>query len=397
MNKLIITDWKDKILTALVSNGEITELNLEPADNISVLNNIYIGKVNKIVSNINAAFIDFGSDMAGYYSLIDNKVHHFVKPHTGKLKEGDEIVVQVSRDRVKTKAEVLSSILNFTGRYAVLTAGKTNIGFSVKIKDDEWKKSFKEKLLEIKDEDFGIIVRTNAAEAADEDVIKEIESLKMQYRRVIEQAKYRTCYSLLYKSLPAFITSIRDSYADNLAEIVTDKEDIYELAREYTSMWTKDNMCSLSLYNDKMLSLKKLYSLETAMEKAVNKRVWLNSGGYLVIEPTEALVVIDVNTGKYSGKKTFQDTILKINMEAAKEIAKQLRLRNLSGIIIIDFIDMEREADKKQLLEQLSSFVAADSVKTVVLGITKLNLVEVTRKKVRRPLYEQIADNREKQ
>ena len=138
------------------------------------------------------------------------------------------------------------------------------------------------------------------------------------------------------------------------------------------------------------MPLSKLYSLDTALERALSKRVWLKSGGYLVIEPTEAMVVIDVNTGKYTGKKSQEETIVKINLEAADEIGRQLRLRNLSGIILIDFIDMEKELHKKQVMEALQRAVSKDPVKTVVVEMTRLNLVEVTRKKVRKPLYEQI-------
>ena len=155
-------------------------------------------------------------------------------------------------------------------------------------------------------------------------------------------------------------------------------------------MYQKEDADRLTLYEDSLLPLSKLYSLETAFEKALGKNVWLKSGGYLVIEPTEAMTVIDVNTGKYSGRKNMQDTICRINMEAADEIGRQLRLRNLSGIIIVDCIDMEREEDRKALLAHLGDVVSKDPVKTTVVDMTALNLVELTRKKMRRPLHEQV-------
>ena len=176
-----------------------------------------------------------------------------------------------------------------------------------------------------------------------------------------------------------------------MQEIITDDAELFQELTEYLTDFQPDDLEKLKFYNDNLLPLKKLYSLETSLEHALSRKVWLKSGGYLVVDPTEALVVIDVNTGKYSGKKNLRDTIRKTNMEAAAEIVKLLRLRNLSGIIIIDFIDMELEEDRKELLSFLTQQAAKDPIKTTVVDITKLNLVEMTRKKVRRPLHEQAA------
>ncbi len=209
----------------------------------------------------------------------------------------------------------------------------------------------------------------------------------------MKESSSRTCYSCLYKNLPAYITGIRDSYAGKLEEIITDCPDLYDQLKEYLENSQKEDAEKLKLYTDDLLSLGKLYSLENALSKALDKRVWLKSGGYLVIEPTEAMVVIDVNTGKYEGKKKLEETVLKINLEAAAEIARQLRLRNLSGIIMVDFIDMNQEAHKEALMDALRAAVAKDPVKTVVVEMTRLNLVEITRKKLRRPLYEQVANS----
>ena len=209
-------------------------------------------------------------------------------------------------------------------------------------------------------------------------------------KQLIKESGSRTCYSCLYKTLPSYIAGIRDSYAGGLEEIVTDCPDLYGQLKEYLETSQAEDAGKLKLYTDRLLSLGKLYSLDNALSKALDKRVWLKSGGYLVIEPTEAMVVIDVNTGKYEGKKKLEETVLKINLEAAAEIARQLRLRNLSGIIIVDFIDMEREEDRKALLAHLVEVVSRDPVKTTVVDMTALNLVELTRKKVRKPLHEQV-------
>ncbi|MCH1949341.1 ribonuclease E/G [Enterocloster sp. OA13] len=393
MDRLIVTQLNDRVCTAAVSGSRITQLMMEPEDSSSLLNNIYIGKVQKVVGNINAAFVDIGGGRTGYYSLDENKEHLFVSPSTGKLKAGDEIVVQVSRDAVKTKAPVLTGKLAFTGRYCVLTAGKTGVGFSNKIGDNKYKARVRSMLNEALAEDgdrFGIIVRTNGAGAADEVLLQEYRQLKDMYLKLSKEASCRTCYSCIYRALPGYIAAIRDSYSGTLDGIVTDIPAYYEELKDYLEEYQAEDADKLTLYEDKLLPLSKLYSLDSALEHALNKHVWLKSGGYLVIEPTEAMVVIDVNTGKYSGKKKMQDTICRINMEAADEIGRQLRLRNLSGIILIDFIDMEREEDREMLMRHLGDVVSKDPVKTTVVDMTRLNLVEVTRKKVRKPLYEQV-------
>lgn len=393
MDRLIVTQLNDRVCTAAVSGSRITQLMMEPEDSSSLLNNIYIGKVQKVVGNINAAFVDIGGGRTGYYSLDENKEHLFVSPSTGKLKAGDEIVVQVSRDAVKTKAPVLTGKLAFTGRYCVLTAGKTGVGFSNKIGDNKYKARVRSMLNEALAEDgdrFGIIVRTNGAGATDEVLLQEYRQLKDMYLKLSKEASCRTCYSCIYRALPGYIAAIRDSYSGTLDGIVTDIPAYYEELKDYLEKYQAEDADKLTLYEDKLLPLSKLYSLDSALEHALNKHVWLKSGGYLVIEPTEAMVVIDVNTGKYSGKKKMQDTICRINMEAADEIGRQLRLRNLSGIILIDFIDMEREEDREMLMRHLGDVVSKDPVKTTVVDMTRLNLVEVTRKKVRKPLYEQV-------
>lgn len=422
--KLLITRWNGQILTALTEDGRCRSLNLEPAENGGILGNIYIGKVKNIVKNIESAFVDLGGGLTGYYSLRENQRHLFADeagregepagfPDTGradccgsffdplpdsrrKLKPGDEIIVQVERDAVKTKDPVLTSNLNFTGKYLVLTMGKNLIGFSAKLRENGWKENMRRLLEENKDGNFGIIVRTNAREADTETILAELEALKARKDRLFGTAAHRTCYSLLLAGAPSYVNSIRDAYADGLCAIVTDDRGCYEALRQYLEENQREDLEKLNFYEDSMLPLMKLYSLETAMEQALGKRVWLKSGGYLVIEPTEALTVIDVNTGKYTGKKTQAETILKINCEAAVEIARQLELRNLSGIVIVDFIDMDEEADRRALMKLLERELLRDPVKTVLVEMTKLGLVEITRKKVRRPLAEQVRDARDR-
>ena len=394
MNKLLITRIDGRLLTALTEDSRITQLDFEEEEP-SLLGNIYIGKVKNIAKNINSAFIDIGNGQMGYYSLSDNRTHHFTVPgRQGALKVGDEVVVQVAQDAVKTKDPVLTSTLSFTGRFCVLTAGKNQISFSSKISSQTWKQQMRPLLEQEKEEEFGIIVRTNARDAAPEQVVAELRQLKQCYSAVMRDAAYRTCYSLLMEAEPSYIGRLRDTYTRSMEEIITDDPAVYERMVQYLTINQPENLAKLRLYSDSMVSLIKLYQLEKAMEEALSRHVWLRSGGYLVIEPTEAMTVIDVNTGKYTGKKNLHDTIMKINLEAAEEISIQLRLRNLSGIILVDFIDMDTLEDQAILMKTLSSYCAKDPVKTTVVDITRLNLVEITRKKIRKPFYEQMGKRR---
>ena len=394
MNKLIITRWRDRILTAMFSESEALELSLEEQG--SVLGNIYIGRINRIVKNLNAAFVDFGQGRTGYYSLEDNPAALLVGIAQGKqkdscqLKSGDEIIIQVARDAVGTKDPVLTSNLNFTGKYVVLTAGKKSVAFSSKIHDRTWKEQLRPKLEELLNNEMGIIIRTNGYEM-DEEIFKEVTVLLKDYRNVVASGDYLICGSLLRQAEPEYIKSLKGSHVGTIKEILTDEKEVFETIRRYMEQYQPEDQEKLRFYQDPLVSLAKLYSLKTVMDQACQRRVWLKSGGYLVIETTEAMVVIDVNTGKYSGKKNQEDTIRMINLEAAREVCHQLRLRNLSGIIMVDFIDMKEEKDKALLMECLRGFAALDPVKTTVVDMTQLNLVELTRKKGKKPLREQLA------
>ncbi len=289
MNKLIITRWNGSVITLFQSGKETVQVDIEPEENQSVLGNIYIGKVNHIVKNINAAFVDMGGGQMGYLSLSDASIHFAdQRPFDGRLRQGDEIIVQVERDAVKTKAPVLTGNLNFTGRYFVLTSGKKQIGFSTKITDQAWKQDMKPFLESRKEEDFGIIVRTNAYKVPKEELESELIQLKESFKMMLDNAKHRTCYSLLYSSAPSYLTGLRDSLKSSLEAVITDEPDIYQAVKEYLTQFQPEDLGLLTWYEDSLLPLRKLYRIEKTMEEALGKRVWLKSGGYLVIEPTEA-------------------------------------------------------------------------------------------------------------
>lgn len=394
LNKIVITKMDNRILTAAISGSRVTQLDME-TETGSLLGNIYIGKVKNISKNINSAFIDLGGGQMAYYSLSENRRHLFADQPLGEpkrtgLRPGDELIVQVSRDAVKTKDPVVTGRLSFTGRYCVVTSGRCQIGFSSKIADGEWKSRLKGVLEKEKDSKFGMIIRTNARTASDADILRELEELKAQYYRILSEAPHRTCYTCLYAGVPSYIASLRDTYQDFMEEIVTDDQEIFSQIQTYLEKYQPENLRAARLYQDPLLPLEKLYSLEKAVAEALQKKVWLKSGGYLIIEATEAMTVIDVNSGKYAGKKNLRETIKKINLEAAVEIAYQLRLRNLSGIIVVDFIDMDTSEDQEELMSVLTQWCRKDSIKTTVVDMTKLGLVEITRKKIRKPFREQM-------
>lgn len=391
-NKLIITKQDNQIISAIYEGNDMVQVNIDHRESISILGNIYIGKVKNIVKNINAAFIEIGDGKMCYLSLEENLYPIYIRPkQNDKLVVGDELLVQISKEDIKTKAPVVTTNINFTGKYVVLIHGRSMIGISSKIEDEDERKRLKKLVRGFKEDSYGFIVRTNAVHMNEERIHEEIMFLKKQYEELKQYGIHKSLFSLLYQTPAGYICDIRDGYADRIDEIVTDDLEIYKNIKEYLENYQKEDLEKLHLYKDDMISLKNLYSINTKLEKGLNEKVWLKSGATLIIQPTEALTVIDVNTGKaISGKKNVEDTFFKVNMEAAQEIAKQIRLRNLSGIIIIDFIDMSKQEYKVKLMKVLEELFRKDPVKTTLVDMTALNLVEVTRKKVRKPLYEQI-------
>lgn len=386
----IITFLKEQVLAdALLEDGQLAELSLIPGSQSSLLGNIYIGKVRNIVKNIQAAFVEIEGGQLCYLPLEDVRRPVYTKPKKQeRLVEGDELLVQVSREAVKTKAPTVTTNLNLTGRYLVMTTGNRVIGYSSKLKPKE-----KERLREWMEgwelPPVGLIVRTNAGQAGQEELKKEFDRLCRNYVFLTEQAVHRGVCACVQKSPPSYLTSILGTRREGLKEILTDDPKLYGEIGEFLRDEMPEDAGKLRLYGDRMLPLKALYRLEKGLSDALSSKVWLKSGAYLVIEPTEAMTVIDVNTGKYTGGKEKQQTIRKINQEAAKEIARQLRLRNLSGIILVDFVDMEDQEAREELLTLMREFLKTDPLKAAAVDLTALGLMELTRKKQRKPLLEQ--------
>lgn len=389
--KFVVTNRKGHMVMALYEQKSLCELSFDSGKKQGALGDIYVGKVKNVVKNINGAFVEVGDQMLCYYSITDNKKPIFLNAKKDEhVKEGDLLLVQVQKEAMKTKLAGVTSYINLTGKYLVLTAGKCAIGISNKITKEEERRRLKDVIKERSSKEYGWIVRTNAVGVARERLLLEADRLKEQYEKLLEVAKFRTGGHLLYEAPSSYLTELRDQNSSNFNRIVTDDEKVYSEMREYLSTYQPEDLEKLEYYQDENFSLMALLGLEKDIEEALREKVWLKSGGYLIIQPTEAMVVIDVNTGKSVSKKKTKEHFKQINLEAAKEVARQLRLRNLSGIIIVDFIDMEEEEDKEELLQTLRTFVTKDRIKTDVIDMTRLNLVEITRKKVKKPIYEQL-------
>lgn len=386
MKQFVFTEWNKKKLGILFEDGKTMEIRCYEAD--SILGNVYRARVSNLSPNINAAFVDIKKGESCYLSMDDY--------HGEKLKVGDLVTVQVVRDKIKTKRYAVTTDISLQGDYAVTTLFAP-VGVSSKITDSARKKELKtlmQNLLiaeqdaqfylaegnvaeieRIKKLTLGGIIRTQAEHAEDAAITREIEGQARLLYSIMKKSEYATQYTCLYHTEVEYIKDIRRMHALQDVEIVTDIPEVTEAIPK------------IPLYTDEY-TLTLRYSLASLLEKTLSKRAYLKSGAYLVIEPTEAMTVIDVNSGKSIKGKNAEEQFLKINIEAAKEIARQLRLRNISGIVMIDFINMKEESHNHELMKNLAEYVRTDPVRTTVVDMTKLGLVELTRQKGKRALHE---------
>lgn len=386
MKQFVFTELNKRKLGILFEDGKAMEIRCY--EDGSILGNVYRARVSNLSPNINAAFVDIKKGESCYLSMDDY--------HGEKLKVGDLVTVQIVRDKIKTKRYAVTTDISLQGDYAVTTLFAP-VGVSSKIADNDRKKELKslmQKLLaaekdaqlyltegntaeteRIKKLDIGGIIRTQAEHAEDAVIEHEIEEQARLLYSIMKKSEYATQYTCLYHTEVEYIKDIRRLHALQEMEIVTDIPEVTEA------------IPGIPLYTDEY-SLTLRYSLAGLLEKTLSKRAYLKSGAYLVIEPTEAMTVIDVNSGKSIKGKNAEEQFLKINIEAAKEIARQLRLRNISGIVMIDFINMKEDAHNQELIKKLAEYVRMDPVRTTVVDMTKLGLVELTRQKGKRALHE---------
>lgn len=388
--KRILMDFSlSGIKTALMYDRELIEIIVDDYENRSLVGNIYIGKVERVVPN-QFAFIDIGEERNCFLPL------EGVKEQNGlKIKQGDQLIVQISKDKQEEKGAFVTAEICLTGSFCVLVKSDRNIaavGISQKIKDEEKRTILKEQIRSILPDGYGAIVRTEGENASVCEISEEIRTLHEKLSEIIEKSMYIKAPFLIYSegnivsALKTFLGSDKDT--DEI--IINDPEKKSEIEKIVKS-FCKDKIPEISLYDEEpdMLSH---YGAESQISKALNEKVWLKSGGFLLIEETKTCTVIDVNTGKFVNKKSRKKVILQNNFEAAKEIAKQLRLRNLSGMILVDFVDLSAEEDKKSLIEYFEKELKKDRIVANIVDYSALNIVQLTRKKTRMPLSFMLTD-----
>lgn len=407
--RLLFTRYRNKLLSLLLQGNRLMavtayELTARGASRIGA---IYVGKVKKVIKNIDACFVEIAKEELCFLPLSECSAAFLTnRVYDGRILEGDEIVVQVTQESIKTKQPAVTTRISISGSLMVLSVGNTKVNASVKLSS-----SRKKQLLAylrnagIIDEEsripkeqelsgippFGLVIRTEAGKLEEEsELLAEYVTLRQDLADVYQKAEHRSYFSCLVEAPKLYQAAMKQVNPEEYTEIVTDIPELFEELTAYIRETCKSSPPQVRFYQDDGYPLSKLYSIETKLKEVLSPRVWLKSGGYLVIEPTEALTVIDVNTGKYDEKKKVQDTFFRINLEAAEEIARQLRLRNLSGIIIIDFINMQSAKQQETLLQHLEQLVRQDRIKTKVVDITPLGLVEVTRKKLNKALKDQL-------
>ncbi len=392
MDTYVIDREGDRIVSFLLSEGgNAIEIRLDPAEREVAVGDIYVGKVKNIAGKLNAAFVEILPGQICYLPGDQVRCPVWVqKSGREELTAGDELAVQVLREGIKTKAPALTTVLTFTGRYTVLYGEPRQPGVSKKI-SGPGRKMLRELAEELSDARCSCVIRTGAAEVEPDLIRADYARIKAQFDAVAAAAVHRTVHSCLYRREASWLSRLKGVPADQIGKITAEDPEIAELTYQYLQEVRPDLAERFVRYKDPMLQMRKLYSLERELERALSPHVWLKSGASLVIEPTEALVSIDVNTGKQDyGKKAAdrEQAFLKTNLEAARECARQIRLRNLSGIILVDFINMADPESDKILMREMRKALMEDPVPCSVIDMTALKLVEITRKKIEKPLYE---------
>lgn len=368
-------------VSLLKENGRPAELSAASLGHPSLLGGIYLGKIESVQKNISAAFVRIQPDRLAFLPL----------PEDHQYRAGDELLVQVEREDVKEKQPRLTEKLSFPGRYLVLHAGGRGCSFSKKLGLED-RKRLQRILHGLLAPEMGVTARTAAGHASEEEIREEYLELETQLLDVRLYGTKRTCYSCLREPDEEWLQMLQRCSREELNGITTDDPEIYD---RIAAMWLHDfgklpDESELRLYEDSLLPLYKLYNMTTLLTELTARVVHLRSGGSVVIEQTEAFVAIDVNTGRYTGNKNTKETRMLINREAAEEIAAQIRLRQLSGTILIDFISMKDDSEREELISLMREYLAADSNPAVIIDITRLDIMELTRKRLRRSLQEQL-------
>lgn len=416
--KLIINESDHENRVALLEDGNIVELFIERGDETDIAGNIYKGRVQRVLPGIQAAFIDIGLQQAAFIyvgDLIDYRsqtladvneqgqtagvadeeddrvdIPGFADQREAKIEEilteGQQVLVQVAKSPIGTKGARVTAHITLPGRFLVLMPSSDHIGISRRIEDPDERGRLKECIVELRSGHFGYIVRTAAEGVEPEKLKAEMSFLTNLWENIQKRYQSAPTPSLLHQELNQSLRAVRDILTHEAESLVIDSGQRYHEVLSFLDIYMPNLKANVALYegNEPIFDA---FNLEGEISRALKKKVWLKSGGYIVIEHTEALVAIDVNTGRYVGKHNLEETILKTNLEAVKEIGYQIRLRDIGGIIIIDFIDMAKKSSQEKVYNELKEAFKKDRSKTHILPISDLGLIQMTRKRSKKPLY----------
>ncbi|MDY0131737.1 MAG: Rne/Rng family ribonuclease [Desulforegulaceae bacterium] len=417
--ELIINASLHETRVALLENGVLSELFIERGIDENIVGSIYKGKIQRVLPGMQAAFVEVGLDKAAFLYVDDvvqtdnlnlesedflekfsgdltdeteDSSGYGVSGHEEKsfqiqsvLSEGQEIVVQVSKGPMGTKGARVTTHISIPGRYLVLMPTINHIGISRRIGEPSERERLKKIIESERINNYGFILRTAAEGIEEESIIREMKFLEKLWKSVVEKNKTKSAPVCLHRDLSVTLRAVRDLLTHEVNKVVIDIKDGYKAVKSFLKKHMVDFPVKVELFQGKE-PIFDAYNIEIDIQRALKKKVWLKSGGYIIIEHTEALVAIDVNTGRYVGKHNFEQTILKTNLEAVKEIAYQVRLRNLCGIIIVDFIDMEEIENQERVFRALKEALKKDKTKTYIVPMTELGLIQMTRKRERKSL-----------
>jgi len=393
-SEILINITPNESRVALVENGVLQEVYIERAAKRGLVGNVYKGKVSRVLPGMQAAFIDIGLERAAFLHASDIQIdgegnggNKKVESINSLVNEGQDICVQVVKDPLGTKGARLTTQVSIPSRFLVFMPGVEHIGISQKIEGDEERDRLRTSLEVLTKDEYagGYIVRTAAEGISEQEIEADVKYLHRMWMAIIEKMKTEKTSNLIHEDLPLAMRMMRDLVSPEIEKIRIDSRETYERAAKFARKFIPEVADRIEYYPGER-PIFDLYSVEDEIHKALEKRADLKSGGYLIIDQTEAMTTIDVNTGGFVGHRNLDETIFKTNLESAVAIARQLRLRNLGGIIIIDFIDMQDEEHKRQVLRALEKNLERDHAKCHISQVSGLGLVEMTRKRTRESL-----------
>ncbi|MBX9632374.1 MAG: Rne/Rng family ribonuclease, partial [Burkholderiales bacterium] len=385
--EILINVTPQETRVAVMEQGSAQELHVERSSQRGLVGNTYLGVVSRVLPGMQSAFIQIGLDRAAFLHVADIWGHRGgdeAKPIEKILHDGDTVLVQVIKDPIGTKGARLSTQISIAGRFLVYLPQESHIGVSQRIEDETERSQLKERLQQMlpAEQGGGFIIRTMAETATDTELASDLDYLRRLWAGIQDRARTSSAPALLYQDLDLSLRVLRDFVNDETDRILVDSRETFQRLTTFASDYQLPLLDRVQHYTGDR-PLFDVYGVEDEIERALARRVALKSGGYLILDQTEALTTVDVNTGGFVGGRSFDDTIFKTNLEAAQVIARQLRLRNLGGIIIIDFIDMDNDLHRDAVLAEFRKALSSDRTRVGVNGFTTLGLVEMTRKRTR--------------